>query len=81
VDLVTDEGKSIGGFLMNEDTYSVQFINPAGQLQSYSKSGLKNYKVEKISKMPSYKDRLSKKEVDDVVAYLSSLRPKTGDEK
>jgi cytochrome c oxidase cbb3-type subunit III len=81
VDLVTDGGKSIGGFLMNEDTYSVQFINSAGQLQSYSKSGLKSYKVEKISKMPSYQDRLTKKEVDDVVAYLSSLRPKTGGEK
>lgn len=81
VDLVTDEGKSIGGFLMNEDTYSVQFINSAGQLQSYSKSGLKSYKVEKVSKMPSYQDRLGKKEVDDVVAYLSSLRPKNGSEK
>ena len=78
VDLITDEGKSIGGFLMNEDTYSVQFINSSGQLQSYSKSGLKSYKVEKVSKMPSYQDRLGKKEVDDVVAYLSSLRPNTG---
>ncbi len=81
VDLITDEGKSISGFLMNEDTYSVQFINSSGQLQSYAKSGLKSYKVEKISKMPSYKDRLGKKEVDDVVAYLSSLRPNTEGEK
>lgn len=81
VELVTDEGKSMGGFLMNEDTYSVQFMDSSGHLQSYSKSGLKSFKVEKISKMPSYKDRLGKKELDDLVAYLSSLRPTTRGEK
>jgi cytochrome c oxidase cbb3-type subunit 3 len=74
VDLVTDEGKHVSGFLMNEDTYSVQFIDSTGQLRSLSKPGLKTFKVEKISKMPSYKDRFSKQELDDLVAYLSSLR-------
>jgi putative heme-binding domain-containing protein len=81
ISLVTDDGKSLSGFLMNEDTYSVQFIDFDGQLWSHLKSGLKGFKVEKISKMPSYKDRFSKKEVDDLVAYLSSLRPDTGGDK
>jgi putative heme-binding domain-containing protein len=81
VDAVTNEGKRLSGFLMNEDTYSVEFIDSAGQLQSCLKSGLKTYKVEKNSKMPSYKDRFGKKELDDLVAYLSSLRPQTGGEK
>jgi putative heme-binding domain-containing protein len=81
VDLVTDNGKSMSGFLMNEDTWSVQFIDLAGQLQSLPKSGLKNFKVEKTSKMPSYKDRFKGKELDDLVAYLSSLRPDKGDSK
>jgi putative heme-binding domain-containing protein len=77
-DLVTDDGKSMSGFLLNEDTWSVQFIDFSGELQSQAKSGLKSYKVDKISKMPSYKDRLSQKELDDLVAYLSSLRPGKG---
>ena len=78
VNLITDEGKSMSGFLMNEDTWSVQFIDLAGQLQSIPKSGLKDFKVEKTSKMPSFKSRFSVKELDDVVAYLSSLRPGKG---
>jgi putative heme-binding domain-containing protein len=78
VDLVTTDGKSISGFLMNEDTWSVQFIDSAGQLQSLMKSGLRNFKVEKTSKMPSYKGQFNAKELDDLVGYLSSLRPKKG---
>jgi putative heme-binding domain-containing protein len=78
VDLITDAGKSMSGFLMNEDTWSVQFIDFNGQLQSHLKSGLKSFKVEKTSKMPSYKERFSSKELDDLVAYLTSLRPEKG---
>jgi putative heme-binding domain-containing protein len=81
VDLVTDDGKSVSGFLMNEDTWSVQFIDLTGQLQSHPKSGLKSFKVQKTSKMPSYKDRFNPKELDDLVAYLSSLRPEKGEVK
>lgn len=69
-------GDKVEGFLMNEDTYSVQFINMTGRLQSIAKSGLKDYKVEKISKMPSFKDSLTTEEVEHLVAYLASLRPK-----
>jgi putative heme-binding domain-containing protein len=75
VELTTADGKSISGFLMNQDTYTVQFIDTAGQLHSYPKPELKSFKTEKVSKMPSYKDRFSKQELDDLVAFLSSLRP------
>lgn len=78
VNLIADDGKTASGFLMNEDTWSVQFIDLAGQLQSVPKSGVKSFQVEKISKMPSFKDRFNAKELDDVVAYLSSLRPGKG---
>jgi cytochrome c oxidase cbb3-type subunit III len=71
-------GKSKEGFLMNEDSYTVQFIDMNERLQSVSKSGLKDYKVEKTSKMPSLKDSLSTSELEQLVAYLSSLRPKGG---
>lgn len=75
----TDSGdKSHEGFLMNEDTYTVQFIDVNERLYSVSKSELKDYKVEKVSRMPSFRDSLSSSELEQLAAYLSSLRPKGG---
>jgi quinoprotein glucose dehydrogenase len=78
VSLKDASGKSQEGFLMNEDSYTVQFIDMGERLHSVSKSGLKDYKVEKTSKMPSFKESLNTSELDQLVAYLSSLRPKGG---
>ena len=75
VGFTRDDGKAIKGFLMNEDTYTVQLIDFEGRLESYSKSSLKNYRVEKTSMMPSYQEKLRNDQVDDVIAYLVSLRP------
>lgn len=69
-------GKSQEGFLMNEDTYTVQFIDMNERLHSLGKSGLKDYSVGKTSRMPSFKNSLSSSELEQLVAYLSSLRPK-----
>ena len=71
-------GKNHEGFLMNEDSYTVQFMDMSEHLHSVSKSGLKDYKVDKTSRMPSLKDSLSTSELEQLVAYLSSLRPKGG---
>lgn len=79
VRLTGADGQSRKGFLMNEDTYTAQFMDLTGQIHSASKSELKNYEVEKTSAMPSYKDRFNAKELEDMVAYLSSLQPKRGD--
>ncbi len=70
-----DSGKPIEGFVMNEDTYSVQLMDLNQQLHSYEKAALHDYKVEKVSKMPSYKDSLTSEPLNDLVAYLASLRP------
>ena len=71
-------GKKHEGFLMNEDSYTVQFMDMNERLHSVSKSGIKDYKVEKTSRMPSFKDSLSTSELEQLVTYLSSLRPKGG---
>jgi len=71
-------GKGEEGFLMNEDTYTVQFMDMHEHLRSISKSMIKDYKVEKISKMPSFRDSLNTNELEQLIAYLSSLRPKGG---
>jgi putative heme-binding domain-containing protein len=68
-------GKQMQGFIMNEDTYTVQVIDLDEQLHSYDKSALRDYKVEEVSKMPPYKDSLTAEQVNDLVAYLSALRP------
>jgi len=76
---ITDAGgKTVDGFLMNEDTYTIQFIDAAGRLNSLDKGGLKSFKIDRVSKMPSYKDKLSNDDVNALVAYLSSLRPAGG---
>ena len=78
VDLTTKQGKTYTGFLMDEDTYTVQFMDMSEQLHSMVKADLASYKIEKTSKMPSYAGSLKKNELDDLVAYLWSLRPKEG---
>jgi cytochrome c oxidase cbb3-type subunit III len=76
VSATTRQGETYTGFLMNEDSYTVQFIDMNERLHSVEKADLTQYKVEKTSKMPSYRESLKENEVDDLVAYLSSLRPK-----
>jgi len=71
-------GKTIEGFLMNEDTYTIQFIDLSGRLYSVEKAGLKSLKIDRVSKMPPYKGKLSEDQVNGLVAYLSSLRPAGG---
>jgi putative heme-binding domain-containing protein len=68
-------GRQISGFIMNEDSYSVQLMDMNQQLRCYDKSRLKDYQVVKISKMPSYRDSLNSEQLNDLTAYLSSLRP------
>jgi putative heme-binding domain-containing protein len=74
VRVVTKDGKSVTGRLLNHDNFTVQFIDPQGKLHSYMKADLKEATVLTKGLMPSYKDRLSSQEVADVVAYLSTLK-------
>ena len=74
VRIVTKDGKSVTGRLLNHDNFTVQFIDPEGKLRSYQKSDLRESTVLTKGLMPSYKDRLTSQEVADVVAYLSTLK-------
>ena len=71
---VTRDGKVITGRRLNEDTYTVQLIDTNERLISLLKSDLREYAVLKTSTMPSYKDKLSAAEMDDVIAYLRTLK-------
>jgi putative heme-binding domain-containing protein len=72
-----NSGEKREGFVMSEDTYTVQILDLSDQLHSYDKSSVTEYKVEKRSAMPSYRQSLSETELNDLVVYLSALRPES----
>jgi cytochrome c oxidase cbb3-type subunit III len=75
--LVTSDGRNIRGVRLNEDTFTIQVRDMGGHLYSFVKQDLKElHKDEGKSPMPSFKSRLSAAEMDDLVAYLASLRGK-----
>ena len=74
VTIVTNSGEKVSGRRLNEDTFSVQVLDSKGRLRSLMKSDLTSYDIVKKSGMPAYEGVLSDEEVDDIVAYLSSLR-------
>lgn len=78
VRVVTKDGKSVTGRLLNHDNFTVQFLDPQGKLHSYMKADLKESTVLTKGLMPSYKDRLSSQEVADVVTYLATLKGSSG---
>jgi len=71
---VKKDGKVITGRRLNEDTFSVQLIDTQEQLISLEKAELKQYEVIRTSSMKSYRGKLSEQELNDVVAYLLSLK-------
>ncbi len=75
VSVVTREGKRLEGIRVNEDTFTIQIIEPSGKFVSFRKAALtKLDKRAEESPMPSYKAVFSETELSDLVAYLSSLR-------
>jgi putative heme-binding domain-containing protein len=74
VRFTTADGATITGRLLNQDTFTLQVIDPKEQLQLLEKSRLRDVAVLKVSPMPSYRDKLTAQELADVVSYLASLR-------
>ena len=72
--VVTRDGTTVTGRLLNLDTFTVQLMDSSERLRSFSKSDLKEFSFVDKSPMPSYRGRLSSSEVSDVVAYLVTLK-------
>lgn len=72
--IITKDGASHSGFVMNQDTYMVQILDFSRGLQSLPRSDFKDFGIDRSSAMPSYKGKLSETELDDLVSYLSSLK-------
>jgi putative heme-binding domain-containing protein len=75
VRVVTVEGQHITGARLNEDAFSIQIRDYGGKLHSFMKSELKKLRKDwGETPMPSYRGVLSDAQLDDLVAYLASLR-------
>jgi len=72
--IVPKRGETIQGLALNEDDLSIQIRDIDGSPRSFLKDDLKSTWREQRSLMPSYATRLSGAEIDDVVAYLCTLK-------
>ena len=75
VRVVTKDGSTLTGKLLNQDSFTVQILDIKDEkLKSFSKSSLREYTFVNNSPMPSYKDKLSTQELSDLISYLGSLK-------
>jgi putative heme-binding domain-containing protein len=74
VRLVTRDGATITGRLLNQDMFTVQMIDSKEQLRSLARADLKEFAFVDKSPMPSFRGKLSDKEIADLVSYLVSLQ-------
>jgi putative heme-binding domain-containing protein len=75
VTVVTRDGKKIVGVERNFDNFSAQFVDLAGKYYSFEREDVASMTRQPRSLMPAtYGKMLSAIEVDDLVAYLHSLR-------
>lgn len=73
-ELALEDGSSLSGTLIDEDTFSVRVMDYEGKLHSVLKTEIATLEVDRSSTMTSYSDMFSPSDVDDVVAYLSTLK-------
>jgi len=75
LELVTKDKKHISGIRLDEDTYSIQIRDLSDRLYSFWKSELAEVHRDRThTPMPSFRGTFSDAELDDIVAYLVTLR-------
>jgi putative heme-binding domain-containing protein len=74
VRLVTRDGATLTGRLLNQDTFTVQILDAKEQLQSLQRSNLREFTFIDKSPMPAFRDKLTSQEITDLVSYLVSLK-------
>ena len=75
VTLTTPNGQQIQGVKKNEDLFSVQIMDTGERIQGYLREDMRTVTNEKKSAMPAFgPDRLSDADLDDLLAYLTSLQ-------
>jgi alcohol dehydrogenase (cytochrome c) len=76
--VITKDGATVVGRLLNQDTFSVQVITATEQLVSYDRSNVREVTILQKGLMPSYEGTLSAQQLANIVAYLASLKRDEG---
>ena len=74
VDIALEDGTTVTGHLLNQDTFTIQVLDSRERLVSLPRANVRELTVRKDSPMPSYRDKLTAEDVGDLVAYLVSLK-------
>jgi len=70
-------GTAIRGVRVNEDSFTIQLRDANGRYHSFRKSELTSLRrLEGQTPMPAYEGRVTGADLDDLVAYLASLKGK-----
>lgn len=73
VRLLTHDGQSVTGRILNQDGFSVQLIDSSGELKSFEKATLRQFEIVTTNPMPSYATKLNSEDMKTIVRYLASL--------
>jgi len=74
VRLVTRDGATVTGRLLNQDAFTVQLLDSKDQLRTMQRAELKEFVFIDKSPMPPYRGKLSPQEITDLVSFLVSLQ-------
>jgi len=73
VDVVTGDGATYSGTLLNEDSFTIQFVDMRETVHSLDKASLKSWKKSRQSLMPAYDEKtLPEKDLQDLLAFLAA---------
>ncbi len=78
VKVVTQQGDTLNGKLLNQNAFTIQFIDAKGRLWSLAKSDLRECTILTKGLMPSYKDKLTDAQIDALVQLLTTLKAAPG---
>ena len=74
VRLVTRDGATVTGRLLNQDAFTVQLLDSKEQLRTMQRADLKEFVFIDKSPMPPYRGKLTPEEITDLVSFLVSLQ-------
>jgi len=75
VTLTLLDGSQVRGAAKGEDAFSIQVVDTGGRMQGYAKAEVRALVREERSLMPAFgEERLNQAALDDLLAYLGTLR-------
>ena len=72
VNVVAADGGKFQGTLLNEDSFSIQFLDTRQQVHSFDKASLRFLEKSRVSLMPAYDEKqLPEKDLEDLLAFFA----------